>query len=494
MSSRASAVLATFRERSDLGVPLAIFVCIAHAMWTTPLDINHDVALNLSLAQKLLDGQTPYVDFVEINPPLMIYMNVPPVLLGGVFGVAPIIVFNILALGLCIWSTLSIRKTMLALELPGRGIVLATWAGLAWLIHASGDFAQREHQFVLAYVPFLFVRVASWSDRPMPRGRAGAIGAVAGLMMALKPQFVLCAIVLELVWLARQRRALPLKAPEWLAVVGVGAAYLLHFAIVPSVAAAYVDALPDLMLGYSAFKAPWTTLLDPTLIVLPAAAACVALVGRPLAAREPASELRVALAVFTTAAFALIYLWPRNIFPYHVEPARHGALLIVAIMLVGSSHRLPRALVAVVAVATVIFATSVILRTRAAGPPPRSKLAAFIQSQTKPGESVMWLNCAVPPTYPMLVQIDRRNASRYSFLAVILGAFDATTFAAHVREDMKRHHPNILIVTRDCMSRSIPLLLEQTGLMTDAFGDFREIDVTPWYGGPAPFVLFERAK
>jgi hypothetical protein len=484
------------RDRSDLAVlivPIVIWLCIAYALLGMPLEVNHDVALNLSLAQKILDGQTPYVDFIEINPPLVFYLNIPPILVGDAIGVNPIVVFHVLSLALCVWSTLSIRRSMIALELPGRGVVLAVWAGLAWLVHSSGDFAQREQHFVLAYVPFLLLRVARWSDQPVPRRRAIAVGVLAGLMTTLKPQFVLVAFIPELVWWVRQRRATPLKAPECVAAFAVGLAYLLHFAIWRSMMTGYFGWLPELMHGYSAFKAPWSRLLDPTLVVWPAASVCVALVARPLTAREPASEWRIALAVFTAAAFVLIYVWPRVIFPYHFEPARHAAIVLIAFMIATTAHRISRPIAAVVGVATVVFATSVILRTRSAVPSSQhtAKLAAFIESRTRPGDSVMWLNCAVPPAYPLLVQIDRRNASRYSFLAWIFTRSDERQFIANVRADMARDQPNVLIVPRDCMGRRLPMFLAQSGLMTDAFAGFEEVDATAW-GGALPIVVYER--
>lgn len=498
------------KERSDLAVPLVIWLLIAHALLSLPFEVNHDVALNLSLAQKILDGQTPYVDFIEINPPLLLYMNIPPILIGDVTGLSPITVFNLLSLALCVWSTLSIRRSMIALELPGRGIVLAAWAGLAWLVHSSGDFGQREQHFVLAYVPFLLLRVARWSDRDVPRRRAIALGVMAGLMTALKPQFVLVAILPELVWAARQRRLAPVKAPEVVAAFAVGLAYLLHFAVWRSVLIGYFGSLPELLRGYSAFQAPWSRLLDPSLVVWPAVAICIGLLARPLSSREPASELRIALAVFTAAAFALIYLWPRNIFPYHFEPARHASILLLAFIVPVAAQS--RAVMAAVGAAVAVFSISVILRTRATPDSSErtAKLASFIEARTKPGESVMWLNCAVPPAYPLLVQIDRRNASRYSFLAWIFTTFkppqvDANgrlvpvepgyaerQFIANVKADVARDNPNLLIVSRECMSRPLPWFLAQAGLMAETFGRFHEVDSATAGGNPLGVVVFER--
>src|ERR1700679_1637233 len=56
-----------------------------------PLEINTDNAVYLAVAQLLLGGKQPYVDFYDTNPPLIMYLNVIPAAIGNWLGLNSII-------------------------------------------------------------------------------------------------------------------------------------------------------------------------------------------------------------------------------------------------------------------------------------------------------------------------------------------------------------------------------------------------------------------
>src|SRR5687768_14387820 len=60
-----------------------------------PLRVNHDVALFLIMAEKLIDGAVPYVDYLTINFPMAQYVHLPAVALARAVQVNPIPVFNL---------------------------------------------------------------------------------------------------------------------------------------------------------------------------------------------------------------------------------------------------------------------------------------------------------------------------------------------------------------------------------------------------------------
>jgi hypothetical protein len=68
------------------------------------LEINRDCALYLQCAQFLLAGSIPYVDYVEISPPLAHYIHVLPVLLARWVGQGVVIVFHTMVMGLALVS------------------------------------------------------------------------------------------------------------------------------------------------------------------------------------------------------------------------------------------------------------------------------------------------------------------------------------------------------------------------------------------------------
>ena len=69
-----------FRPAISLILIAALFVCqIAIRLGS---DLNHDTAWFLYVAQGMLDGGELYRDFVEVNPPLAIWLTVPIVMLS----------------------------------------------------------------------------------------------------------------------------------------------------------------------------------------------------------------------------------------------------------------------------------------------------------------------------------------------------------------------------------------------------------------------------
>ena len=73
-----------------------------------PLQIHHDCALLLQQGQLILDGWVPYVDFVEVNLPLIMYLNTIPAALSRALGLNVLPTFSVLVLLLVILSASSI--------------------------------------------------------------------------------------------------------------------------------------------------------------------------------------------------------------------------------------------------------------------------------------------------------------------------------------------------------------------------------------------------
>src|ERR1051325_6524280 len=70
------------------------------------LPLNHDAALFLQCGQLLLQGNTPYVDVIELNPPLAQYLYAVPVFIARYLHTDLIMTFQMLIAGFAIWSSL----------------------------------------------------------------------------------------------------------------------------------------------------------------------------------------------------------------------------------------------------------------------------------------------------------------------------------------------------------------------------------------------------
>ena len=146
--------------------------------------------------------------------------------------------------------------------------MLLAWVGFYFLVDWRGNIGQREHLFVLLYVPYLVLRVLRHREgtgtgatcakppagrrtndaRPLcPTPLSVLLGIQAGFGSSLKPYFLLAAVAVEcfltLSSTIGTRRRIILRLshlhsprsspPENIALAGIVAAYLLHWSAGP---------------------------------------------------------------------------------------------------------------------------------------------------------------------------------------------------------------------------------------------------------------------
>jgi len=284
-------------------------------------------------------------------------------------------------------------------------------------------------------------------------------------------------------------------------VIAIGCLYLLHFAVFPAIGRAYlIDLLPQLWTSYATFDDPWALVANPYRFAWVAIAIIVAVLTAQPGRREPAEDAIAGLAAFAIAAFVILYLLPQKSWPYHFEPALHGSVLVIAFAVgrAGLLSRSPsaRARLAIGA-AALMFAAATQIATGTAVAQRVPKLERLITQRTKAGDTVMMLACGVPPTWPLLLQIDRRNASRYSGLINDLPRFyprdkplpsyrssaelsrEERAFLDTIADDARRHPPELVIVHRACYG--VPpgfdlwTYFDKLGFMAEAFPGFEKI-------------------
>ena len=175
--------------------------------------LKDDVAWLLYVARRWLAGRELYVDVVEVNPPLIVWISAVPIRLAGWLGIDPqltAIPFFVAAVLGCAWWTASLLRAyggIFADPLP----VFAT-IGTVLLVIPAGDLGQREHLLVAAVLPYLALFARSLDGlRPTTR-QAVIAGVLAGLGCALKPRYAAVFVVLEGLALLHGQRPLRLKS------------------------------------------------------------------------------------------------------------------------------------------------------------------------------------------------------------------------------------------------------------------------------------------
>lgn len=210
---------------------------------------NPDVSWGLTLGERILGGEKLYVDVIETNPPMTIFLYLPASLLARLTGFAPEILTVVLTAGfylVCLCAALHALRDDCSRP---RFIMLCTvclW--LLWL----GSFAEREHFAVMALLPTFALWQVRFARRPVDALSIVFAGLGGGLATAIKPYFCLCLIFPALFTLVSQRDWRAILAPEyWIAALVsglyVGAAFVLYPAYFHDVA----PVLRETYLAYS---------------------------------------------------------------------------------------------------------------------------------------------------------------------------------------------------------------------------------------------------
>jgi hypothetical protein len=226
--------------------------------------LKDDIAWLLYVARRWMAGRELYVDVVEVNPPLIVWISAVPLEIARWLDVAPqftaMPVFVAAVLG-CAWWTAELLRAeggIFAARLPVFAVI-----GSLLLLLPAADLGQREHLLVAAFLPYLAIFARSLDGRRSGLAATLAAGVLAGLGCALKPRYAGVFVVLECLALTRGLRpwrALPLAA---------GGTLLGYAALVAIVCPAYLGrAVPLALALYEATDVPFLNLLSDSFLLL----------------------------------------------------------------------------------------------------------------------------------------------------------------------------------------------------------------------------------
>lgn len=176
--------------------------------------LNHDVSFLGYAGSQILAGDRLYVDFREVNPPGAFFLFTILLAFADLAGLTPFLVFQMFVMILAAAGLHLMWKTSAAGgEGIGSALVPLTYGLIAVQVNFTNnilpsnprlpvDFGQREHLFVLLFVPYLLWRLSDGKPRLLQFAYLGALGYIA----SFKPYFVLLLAVVEFYILLRHRK------------------------------------------------------------------------------------------------------------------------------------------------------------------------------------------------------------------------------------------------------------------------------------------------
>ncbi|MGD0641288.1 MAG: hypothetical protein ABSC22_11120 [Roseiarcus sp.] len=208
-----------------------------------------DVSWMITIGERWLDGQSPYVDFIETNPPVSIVLYLPAVALARMIGARPELVvaaYGFAAVGASLWLSAAIlRRAGLGAEVGAIALGL-TLAALTIL--PGRTFDERDFFVALFALPYLALCAARAGRAPVDSRMTLVAGLGLGAMVAIKPPYALIAVALAPYLASRIGVAALLRALEYyVAAAFLAAAAALTIWRFPAYGA---DVLPTVVAAY----------------------------------------------------------------------------------------------------------------------------------------------------------------------------------------------------------------------------------------------------
>jgi hypothetical protein len=299
--------------------------------------LNHDVAWYLHAAGRELAGDRLYVDLIETNPPLIVWLSLVPQFLARSAGVSAILALRLLMFGLVAASLLTTRSALLRVlpDRPGACRVVLLLSLLILLPLPGYDFAQREHLLLTLFLPSLVMASGRAKGSHLAGALPWVVGIMAGVGLSLKPHFILPWIAIEAYLGVRRGWRIWIR-PEALAVVVVGLTYAVALA---TITPEYLQLIRWAGPLYSASgRAPFAQLASEPGVAL----AILALIGF-LALRSKGDEPELLdLILVADLGFLGIALLQDKGYSYHFYPPLALAVMLIGLLAAGSLEALDR--------------------------------------------------------------------------------------------------------------------------------------------------------
>ncbi|HMX47169.1 MAG TPA: hypothetical protein PLC15_01480 [Candidatus Obscuribacter sp.] len=472
-----------------------------------PLSISADQSVYVQSGLLLLQGKVPYLDFFDFNPPLIVYLNVIPVLVARALALPLPMGLNMTVMTLNVISTLFSAFILYryaaqcrpAVRLVEMLPVLAMYAAFTQALVT--DFGQREHLFTIAFMPFFVLRGLRHAGASPSRLISCLSGLLAGLLMSLKPQFFLIWFFSELGFLCQGVQSFrfpstvkPAIAPELLALLLPAFVYALSFFFLPRQALkVFFDvALPiylfgnnwgarsfmPMLVGGDLFAWPFYQFLAGALIytvlrresiwLSPLLMICLASLFNYLSGGQAWTYRLLPFSLYSKLLLALeVSVLLRFLYDRFKEGFRQTGALASAVFLLCSGYLSSR-----------FIAESVEELVGAEGEAFDLKVIGYsgtnIRSELDPtffcmvenshlGDKVLYIGSGIRPGYPAQLQCGRRPGSRYLYgypltmldqarenrpdLTARFKALEARV-VAELGEDISKNKPLLVFVQR----------------------------------------------
>ena len=424
---------------------MAVIGIVIQCMW---LPIDSDVSWLITVCERILGGERLYVDIIEVNPPASVWLYLPLVWLAHAISVKPEAVVAAAFVSGSVVSIAATLKLTSRLDRAPPALWLAPVLAFVTLVLPMGLFAQREHAALLLALPAFATLALIAEGKPVSKAALFASGFAAGLIVVIKPPFLL-AVAAPALWAAWKRKSLrPIALP-----IGAGIAATLIYAVaVVFLAPAYFRLLSVIGQTYAPMhEVLWKVVVGPALY--PAVCFGLAALLRP--PRIPPLAIALGLG---SAGFVLAAILQAKNYPNHLLPGTGLAIAALIVVMAEAGVATVRRVAVSVALTTIVAGAMYQWFIR-----PQPVVEAAVRKVAPPKPTVIALSPQLRTGHPLTRNIGGRWVGSSAGLftaagALFVGLQDEGARKAYRADidsfvmDVARNRPDIVLVDRDSKS------------------------------------------
>ena len=307
-----------------------LFIYLVAWNFQASILLNTDVSWLTLAAKRLLAGGSYATDFFETNPPLIIYLYTPLLLLQHLFNIKVMLALRLYVFfisSLSLFFCYILLKSIINEKNNLIRLILLGTICCVFLISPISEFGQREHLTGILITPYLLLMAARIQNKQFSTKYDIVIGIMAGLGFAIKPYFYLPLILIEIYYTVVTRNINVIFRSETLVIYLVGCLYftgilLFHYdylsTIIPLIQHTY----------YANYSKPIVVLLfndQSNFWYFLVAFYCL---------RYRYTEYRQLRNILLISAFGfwLVFLWQQTGWYYHAIPFYTYTILLYALL------------------------------------------------------------------------------------------------------------------------------------------------------------------
>lgn len=408
--------------------------------------LSWDIGWLVHATNRMIMGGNYTQNFFETNPPLILYLYLPPILLHKLLPIKLALCLRgyfFLLAALSLFQCHQWCKKLFSKSDPTIINWITITLSIVYLILPLYELGQRDHLLILFTMPYLLMVVYRLQDKKVNLTTSMATGLMGAIGFAIKPHFLLTPLLIELYCIFKKKNFRFFWRPEIVVLLGFVTAYLLSIYLIHRDYYDYI--LPYTMrLYYQAVSMPYGNL-----IAYPSAFFCLfPFFLAPWMGRfSSTGSALIPIFFLALLDYYIAYIMQRTTFYYHIIPPLSMATLLMTLLF---RHTLQGIPIQVSKIGEAVFAgllgaTLFVLPAYSwiqiytiwhRHPANIAGLVDFLRAHAK-AKPVYFFTSTTVYTFPTVDDAGVKYASRFPFLWMVAGLVNDEQ-APHRHADKKR--------------------------------------------------------